>query len=202
MNLTQRGQVFLRRNLTLEDVLPTRMPVYVSSVAYLFGAASLMGFLLLIVTGLVMALFGPNWYHFSATGHFVNSLHFWSTQIFFAAILLHLATKFSMAAWRDKRWKTWILGTLSFAVLITTGLTGFLLQSSFDSQWIAVQAKDAMNAIGIGAFFNTANVGQILTLHIAVLPVAGLILVGVHLFLVRRDSPVKPLPLKRRRHEP
>ena len=106
-----------------------------------------------------------------------------------------------MAAWRDKRWKTWVLGTLSFAVLIVTGLTGFLLQSSFDSQWIAVQAKDAMNATGIGAWFNTANVGQMLTMHLAVLPVAGLILVGVHLLLVRRDSPVKPLPLKRRRDE-
>jgi ubiquinol-cytochrome c reductase cytochrome b subunit len=201
MSLTHRSQLLLRRNLTLEDALPTRMPVYVNSLAYLFGAAALMGFFLLILTGLVMALFGPNWYHSSPTGHFANSLHFWSTQIFFAAILLHLATKFAMAAWRDKRWKTWVLGTLSFAVLIVTGLTGFLLQSSFDSQWIAVQAKDAMNAVGIGAWFNTANVGQMLTMHLAVLPVVGLILVGAHLLLVRRDSPVKPLPLKRRRDE-
>jgi ubiquinol-cytochrome c reductase cytochrome b subunit len=201
MSLTRRSQDFIRKNLTLEDVLPTRMPVYVNSVAYLFGAAALMGFFLLIVTGLVMALFGPNWYHLSATGHFVNSLHFWSTQIFFLAVILHLATKFFMAAWRDKRWKTWVLGSLSFSAFIVTGLTGFLLQSSFDSQWIAVQAKDAMNAMGIGAWFNTANVGQMLTMHIAVLPVVGLILVGAHLFFVRRDSPVKPLPKKRRRDE-
>jgi quinol-cytochrome oxidoreductase complex cytochrome b subunit len=201
MSLTRRSQDFIRKNLTLEDVLPTRMPVYVNSVAYLFGAAALMGFFLLIVTGLVMALFGPNWYHLSGTGHFVNSLHFWSTQIFFLAIILHLATKFFMAAWRDKRWKTWVLGSLSFSAFIVTGLTGFLLQSSFDSQWIAVQAKDAMNAMGIGAWFNTANVGQMLTMHIAVLPVVGLILVGAHLFFVRRDSPVKPLPKKRRRDE-
>jgi quinol-cytochrome oxidoreductase complex cytochrome b subunit len=201
MSLTRRSQDFLGRNLTLEDVLPTRMPIYVNSVSYLFGAAALMGFFLLIVTGLVMALFGPNWYHSSATGHFVNSLHFWSTQIFFLAIILHLATKFFMAAWREKRWKTWVLGSLSFGAFIVTGLTGFLLQSSFDSQWIAVQAKDAMNAMGIGAWFNTANVGQMLTMHIAVLPVVGLILVGVHLFFVRRDSPVKPLSPKRRRDE-
>jgi quinol-cytochrome oxidoreductase complex cytochrome b subunit len=199
MSLTDRSQKFLKRNLTLEDALPTRMPVYVSSVAYLFGAAALMGFALLIVTGLVMTLFGPTWYHLSSTGHFVNSLHFWSTQIFFLSIVLHLITKFAMAAWRDKRWKTWVLGALSFAVLIVTGLTGFLLQSSFDSQWIAVQAKDAMNAMGVGAWFNTTNVGQMLTMHVALLPVVGLILIGIHLFLVRRDSPVRPLPMKGRK---
>lgn len=160
-----------------------------------------MAFLMLIVTGLVMTLFGPDWYHLSAAGHFVNSLHFWSTQILFASLLLHLAVKFVMAAWRDKRFTTWIFGTLSFAALIFAGLTGFLLQSSWDSQWIAVQAKDAMNAMGIGAWFNTANVGQMLTVHTAVLPIVGGILVGVHLFLIRRDSPVKPLGKKGGWHE-
>ena len=157
MSLTKRTQSFVERNLTLEDALPTRMPVYVNSVAYLFGAATLMGFLMLIVTGVVMALFGPTWYHLSATGHFVNSLHFWSAQIFFAALLIHLVVKFFMAAWRDRRFSTWIWGTLSLVVMVFTGLTGFLLQSSWDSQWIAVQAKDAMNAMGIGAWFNTGE---------------------------------------------
>jgi ubiquinol-cytochrome c reductase cytochrome b subunit len=56
-----------------------------------------------------------------------------------------------------------------------------------------------MNAMGIGAFFNTMNTGQILTVHVAVLPVVAIIFLGVHLFLVRRDSPVKPLPTGRAR---
>ena len=94
----------------------------------------------------------------------------------------------------DKRWSTWAWGLFSLAVVIFTGLTGFLLQTSWDSQWIAVQAKDAMNAMGIGAFFNTLNTGQVLTLHIAVLPLVAVIFIGIHLFLVRRDGPVKPLP--------
>ena len=201
MSLTKRTQSFVERNLTLEDALPTRMPAYVNSVAYLFGAATLMGFALLVITGIIMCLFGPTWYHFSRAGHFVNSMHFWSTQILFASLLLHLAVKFVMAAWRDRRFSTWIWGTLSLVVMVFTGLTGFLLQSSWDSQWIAVQAKDAMNAMGIGAWFNTANVGQMLTVHIAVLPILGTILIGVHLYLVRRDSPVKPFDKKGDWHE-
>jgi quinol-cytochrome oxidoreductase complex cytochrome b subunit len=199
MNLTAGAQRFMRRNLTLEDALPTQMPVYVNAVWYLFGATALMALALLIVTGIVMCIFGPTWYHFSRVGHYVNSMHFWSTQVFFVGLVLHLAVKFMMAAWRDRRWSTWVWGLLSMSVAIFAGLTGFLLQTSWDSQWIAVQAKDAMNAIGIGGFFNTLNTGQMLTIHVAVMPTLAVIFIGIHLFLVRRDSPVKPLPSKARK---
>ena len=38
MNLIRRTQQFLSANLSVEDALPTRMPAYVNSLAYLFGA--------------------------------------------------------------------------------------------------------------------------------------------------------------------
>jgi len=194
MNITRSAQDFLKENLSLEDALPTHMPVYVNSVAYLFGVSALSALVMLILTGVVMSIFGPEWYHFSGTGHFVNSLHFWSVQILFLATILHLITKYLMAAWRDGRWTTWIVGMLAFGIAVFTGLTGFLMQTNWDSQWIAVQAKDAMNAIGVGAFFNTMNTAQVLGLHVVVLPLAVVILVGIHLFYIRRDSPVRPLP--------
>jgi quinol-cytochrome oxidoreductase complex cytochrome b subunit len=193
VNLTAGAQRFARRNLTLEDALPTQMPVYVNSVWYLFGATALMALVLLIVTGIVMSIFGPTWYHSSGAGHYVNSMHFWSTQLFFLGLVLHLVVKFFMAAWRDKRWSTWVWGLLSMVVAIFAGLTGFLLQTSWDSQWIAVQAKDAMNAVGIGGFFNTLDTGQMLTVHVAVVPAVAVLFIGIHLYLVRRDSPVKPI---------
>ena len=49
-----------------------------------------------------------------------------------------------------------------------------------------------MNAAGIGAFFNTMNTGQVLTLHVAALPLGIAVLLGLHIFLIRRDSPVRP----------
>ena len=196
MNLTGKAQDALQRNMTLEDALPTQMPTYVNSMAYLFGVSALSGFGMLVLTGVVMAAFGPDWYHISNTGRFVNSLHFWSVQIFFAAIVLHATTKYLTAAWRDGRWKTWMIGVLTFGVAVFTALTGFLSQTNWDAQWIAVQAKDAMNALGVGAFFNTMNTGQVLTLHVAVLPLTAAALVGVHLFLIRSSGPVKPLPIR------
>lgn len=198
MNLTQKVQTNLRQSLTLEDLLPTQMPIYVNSVVYLFGVFTLSALGLLVLTGVVMAAFGPNWYHISRVGHFINSLHFWSVQLFFGGIVLHLASKYLMAAWRDGRWKTWMVGMITFFVALFTGLTGFLAQSNWDAQWIAVQSKDAMNAAGAGAFFNPMDSGQVLTLHVVVLPLLIGGLVALHLFLVRRDSPVKPLPAERK----
>ncbi|HEX3000485.1 MAG TPA: cytochrome b N-terminal domain-containing protein [Armatimonadota bacterium] len=194
MNLTRRAHEWLNDNLALDDILPVQMPLYVNSVAYLFGVSTLSALGMLVLTGVILALFGPGWYHEAPAGRFFNSLHFWSVQVFFGAMILHLATKFFMAAWRDGRVATWIVGMLVFAVAIFTGLTGYLCQTNWDSQWIAVQAKDAMNAFGVGAFFNTMNTGQVLTLHVVVLPLVIAILTGIHLAQLRRDSPVRPLP--------
>ena len=193
MNITQKAQEIIRDNMALEDALPTKMPVYVNSVAYLFGVLALSSFVMLFITGPILAIFGPDWYHVSPNGRFVNAMHFWSTQVFFASMLMHFATKYFMGAWRDGRWRTWMVGMITFALAVFTGLTGYLAQTNWDSQWIAVQAKDAMNAAGIGAYFNTMNTGQVLTLHVAVLPLIVLAFVGFHLFLIRRDGPVKPI---------
>jgi quinol-cytochrome oxidoreductase complex cytochrome b subunit len=192
LNLTRRAQRYLRLDLTLEDALPTRMPVYVNSVAYLFGAATLMALAMIVISGLVLTLGGPSWYHTNRVGGFANAVHFWSVQLFFVGMILHFTTKFFLGAWRDGRWLTWMVGALLLGLGIFTGLTGFLLQSNWDSQWIATQAKDAMNAGGIGAFFNTMNAGQVLTLHVAALPAALLAFLALHIFLIRRDSPVRP----------
>lgn len=194
MNITKKAQGFLEENLTLDDMLPTKMPVYVNSVAYLFGVLALSALGMLIATGVIMSIFGPDWYHNSGVGHFFNSLHFWSVQIFFGGIVMHLIAKYFMVAWRNGRWLSWFVGALTFGIAMVTALTGFLAQTNWDSQWIAVQSKDAVNAAGLGQLFNPMDTGQVLTLHVVFLPLLVSLLVGVHIFLIRRDSPVRPIP--------
>lgn len=194
MNITRSLQNYIKKNISMEDALPTQMPVYVNSVAYLFGVVALSGLVVVILSGVVLALFGPDWYHISRVGLFVNSMHFWSVQVLFAGILMHMITKFFMAAWRGGRWFTWVIGAIIFGIAMITGLTGYLSQTNWDAQWIAVQAKDAINAAGVGQFFNTMNTGQVMMLHIVVLPLVFSLLVGIHIYQIRRDSPVKPIP--------
>ena len=155
MNLTRKIQQGIRENLTLDDLLPTSMPVYVNSVAYLFGVSALSSLVVLALSGVIMAIFGPTWYHNSSTGHFINSVHFWAVQLLFFSLLAHMLTKIFMSAWRDGRWKTWFVGTITFVIAALAALTGFLAQTNWDSQWIAVQAKDLMNELGVHVQANT-----------------------------------------------
>ena len=93
----------------------------------------------------MLALKGAAWWHTSSVGHFVNSTHLWSVELFFAFMVIHLWGKFFMAAWRGQRALTWITGAVAFVGSIGTAFTGYLSQSNFDSQWISTQAKDGLN---------------------------------------------------------
>lgn len=192
-NWTGRFQRFLSRELPYEDLMPDKLPSYVRSYVYAFGVFTLAAFLLLVLTGIILVAFGPEWWHVSPTGHFVNSLHFWSVQLFFFAMVLHLWSQFFMAAWRKGRQWTWVIGVVLFLVSIPAALTGFLSQENFDSQWIAVQGKDAMNAVGVGGFFNLLNFGQMYGFHIVIFPALIAFLIALHLLMVRYRGVVRPL---------
>ena len=176
-----------------ERLLPDTQPVYVQSWVYVFGVLSLAAFGVILLSGGVLALAGPAWWHSSGTGRFFNSMHLWSTELFFFFMVVHLWAKFFMAAWRGRRALTWMTGAVTFLVSIGTAFTGYLTQQNLDSQWIGGQAKDGLNAAGIGAFFNVLNYGQMLMWHIVLLPLAVAALVGFHILLVRRNGVVPPL---------
>jgi ubiquinol-cytochrome c reductase cytochrome b subunit len=181
------------RALPPEKLLPDTQPAYMASWIYVFGVLTLAAFLVALASGCVLALKGPAWWHTSGVGHYVNSLHLWSVELFMAFMVIHLWGKFFMAAWRGRRALTWITGAVTFLASIGTAFTGYLIQQNFDSQWIATQAKDGLNAVGIGAYFNVMNFGQMIMWHIVLLPAAVGILIAAHLLLVRRRGIVPPI---------
>ena len=176
-----------------DTLLPDEQPAYVASWIYVFGVLTLAALGVITVSGLWLAFEGPQWWHGSSVGHWVNSLHFWSVQIFFFVMIIHLWGKFWMAAWRGRRAMTWITGAVAFFASIGTAFSGYLVQTNFDSQWIAAEAKDGINSVGIGAWFNVLNVGQALLIHVALLPLVLVLLIVWHVLLVRRHGVVPPI---------
>jgi quinol-cytochrome oxidoreductase complex cytochrome b subunit len=187
---------FLESRLPLRHLLPDRQPYYVGSWVYIFGVVAIAALIWVVGSGVVLALFGPQWWHQSGVGRFVNSLHLWSVQIFFIFMVLHLWGQYFMAGWRDGRASTWMVGVVIFAFSIVTAFTGFISQQNFAGQWIAVNAKDATNSAGIGSFFNVLNFGQMYGLHIVLLPALVATLVAVHIVLVRMRGVVRPIEPK------
>ncbi len=180
-------------------LLPDRQPAYVASWIYVFGVATLAALGVAIVSGLALALGGPDWWHTDSVGHFFNSLHLWSVEAFMAFMVIHLWGKFWMAAWRGRRALTWVTGVVAFMASIVECFTGYVSQQNFDSQWISTSGKDAFDAVGVGAFFNVMNFGQMLMWHIVLLPLVLVAIVGAHVLAVRVRGVVHPLPAHRDR---
>ena len=191
---TNRVRRFATRILPPGKLLPDRQPAYVASWVYVFGVASLAAFGMAVVSGFALALGGPDWWHYNLVGHFFNSLHLWSVELFMALLVIHLWGKFWMAAWRGKRTWTWITGVVAFVASVIECFTGYVSQQNFDSQWISTSGKDAFNSVGVGAFFNVMNFGQMLMWHIVLVPIVLVAIIGAHVLLVRVRGVSHPLP--------
>ncbi|HEY7932520.1 MAG TPA: cytochrome b N-terminal domain-containing protein [Solirubrobacteraceae bacterium] len=181
-----------------EKLLPDSQPTYVASWIYVFGVASIASLVVIIASGSILALKGPAWWHYTTVGHFFNSIHLWAVELFFFVMVVHLWGKYWMAAWRGGRTRVWMTGAVTFLVAVPTALTGYVSQQNFDAQWIATQAKDGLNSVGVGAFFNVTNFGQMYSYHVLLLPAAVIALVIAHVLLVRRHGVVPPFTLEQR----
>ena len=106
------------KSLPPGKLLPDTQPAYVASWIYVFGVGSLAALGVAIVSGFGLALGGPDWWHYNPLGHFFNSLHLWSVELFMALLVIHLWGKFWMAAWRGRRTMTWITGVVAFVASV------------------------------------------------------------------------------------
>lgn len=193
---TERVRDRITHTVPPGQALPDRQPAYMSSWIYVFGVLTLAAFLVVLASGGILVIGGLAWWHTSSLGHFVNSLHLWSVELFFFFMVVHLWGKFWMAAWRGRRALTWITGVVAFMASMGTAFTGYLVQTNFDSQWISTQAKDGLNSVGIGAFFTVTDLGQMVLFHVVLLPFAVAIITVAHVILVRRNGIVPPIDAK------
>lgn len=177
----------------MKHLLPDKLPVYVASFVYMFGILTLTSFVVIILSGAVMAFKGPIWYQFSYFGLIMRSMHFWGVQVFFFFLLLHFFSVFFTEGWREGRFATWAVGAFLFMFSIIEAFTGYLMRGGFFAQWNQVQSKDAFNSLGLSGIFNVLNNGQLYGLHVSVIPAILIILLAIHIILVRKHGVVPPI---------
>jgi quinol-cytochrome oxidoreductase complex cytochrome b subunit len=175
-----------------QQLLPDAEPAYVKSWLYVAGVMTLTSLVLLFATGIPLAIMGPSWWKTSVLGGFVDSLHYWSVQLFFLFMFAHFISVFLMGAFRGRRGLTWLIGIVAFLAGVVTAFTGYASLQDFEAQWITTQGKDAINSTGMGWLLNLLDTGQSITMHVAVLPLAALGIVGIHILLVRRRGIAPP----------
>ncbi|MCL4473319.1 MAG: cytochrome b N-terminal domain-containing protein [Actinobacteria bacterium] len=190
--LDGRSRRWFLQTWRVQELAPDTEPIYVKSWLYVFGVLTLMSLVMLVVTGIILAFFGPEWWLNTAIGAFIDAMHYWSVQLLFLFMFVHFISVFFMGAFRGRRWLTWMLGVLAFMTSVVTAFTGYASIQDFEAQWITTQGKDAINSTGAGPLFNLLNPGQIITMHVVIFPLIVGVIVGVHLLWVRKNGIAAP----------
>lgn len=169
----------------LNGMMIEKVPSYGNKFLYSLGFLSAISLVMLIVTGVVMTLFGPNWWLTTGAGGYMRSVHLWSTQAMVLFTILHLLIVFFTSGFRKPRRLTWVIGVLMLFVVLAETEFGYILRGDFSSQWRGLQGADFYNGTGAGGWINPLNYGQVFGIHIATIPLALIGLVGLHYLLVR-----------------
>lgn len=129
-------------------------------------------------------------------GWFFRSLHSWGANITILAVFLHFFSTYFMKAYRPPREFTWWSGLLLMAVLFGFGFTGYLLpwdEMAFFATKVGIDIAASVPLVGEqiatllrgGDAISQSTLNRFYAIHVIVLPLALLILLGVHLFLIQ-----------------
>ena len=168
------------------------VPSFGNKFFYSLGFLSMTSFLVLLVTGVVMAFFGPDWWLTDNVGKYFRSIHLWATQAFVVFVILHLLVVFLTSGFKKPRRLTWVIGVLMFMFVLAEAEFGYVLRGDFSSQWRALQGADFYNGTGLGYWINNINYRQIYGIHVVVIPLLILGLLSLHYLLVRVLGIAKP----------
>jgi quinol-cytochrome oxidoreductase complex cytochrome b subunit len=210
-----------RRPNFFEHLHPPTIPAREARFRYTFGLGgiSLFLFLVLCATG-VLELFHyvPTVADANASTHVIDllvpygwvvrGLHYWAGQGIVVTAALHLVRIVLTGAYRPPRRFNWLLGLGLLVAMLLLDFTGLVLRWDMDIAWALMVGTNLLASVPlIGPALYTLAVGgseigqptviRFLAWHIFGLALPAAILIGWHLFRVRRDggiSHVEPSP--------
>ncbi len=181
-------------------------------VAYSFGLGviSLIAFLLLSVTGLLLMFFYvptvERAYTYIVTlqtmtpfGQLLRNMHRWGAHLMVLVVVLHMARVFYTGAYKPPREFNWVVGVVLLLLTLGASFTGYLLPWDQLAFWaITVGTSVAgyeplMGSVIKSFLLGGPEVGQealtrFYALHIMLIPMGIFLLTGLHLWRVRKDG--------------
>ncbi len=177
---------------------------------YTLGSATLVSFVLLLITGLFLMMnYSPSPDHAYESvqfimqevtfGALIRSIHFWSASAMVVLIGLHTLRVFFMAAYKYPREITWVIGVLLFILVMGAGFTGYLLPWDQKAYWATnVGTAIAGQTPLLGPLIQQVLIGgsqigaltltRFFTFHVAIIPLLIMLLMGIHIFMVVKQG--------------
>lgn len=189
------------------------VPEHANKLAYSLGGLSLVSFLLLLGTGIVLAQFyrpAPATAHASVRrlitdvtlGGFVRAFHYWAAMAMVVLVGLHLLRVFVSGSFKRPREGNWIIGVVLAGITATFFFSGTVLKWDQESLEALEHNIEIGNLLGRFGFWFSPEFGEVsllhrlYSLHVAILPAVFFLVVGAHLLLVKRHG-MAPSPFRR-----
>ena len=181
------------------------------------GSVAMFSFMVQMVTGILLAFnYAPtpgeawNSVRYIMTeitgGALIRGLHHWGASLMIIIVVLHMLQVFLWGAYKKPREATWIVGCVLLLITLAFGLTGYLLPWDNRAYWgtvVTTQISSSPPVVGpyVARLMGVAPEGGIgvvtfarfYAAHVLLLPPITIILIGLHLFLVRKHG-VTPAP--------
>lgn len=145
------------------------------------------------------------------TGRFIRNIHRWSANLMVVGVILHMARAFYTGAYRKPREFNWLMGMILLVLTLGLSFTGYLLPWDQLAFWattiganIAQSPREVTDALGMTQYFDPGGLQKLLLLgseevgeealirfyllHVMILPIALLMLMGVHFWRIRKDG--------------
>jgi ubiquinol-cytochrome c reductase cytochrome b subunit len=181
-----------------------------------FGSVALFLFLTQAFTGVLLAFnYAPtpgdsyNSLRYILTeltaGRLMRGLHHWGASMMIIVVVLHMVQVFLYGAYKKPRETTWIIGVVLLLLTMGYGLTGYLLPWDNRAYWGTVVATNIAGSAPLAGPYLLRLLGRgqgpigVVTfarffgLHVLILPPLTALLIGLHVFLVRKHG-VAPGP--------
>ena len=181
-----------------------------------FGSVALFAFLTQVITGILLALnYAPTpgeaydslrYIMTQVTaGPLIRGMHHWAGSLMIIVVALHMVQAFLWGAYKKPREATWMSGVVLLLLTLAYGLSGYLLPWDNRAYWgTVVTTQIAGLAPGLGPYMlrllggDGTSIGVVTftrfyAAHVLLLPPLTMLLIGVHVYLVRRHG-VAPTP--------
>jgi quinol-cytochrome oxidoreductase complex cytochrome b subunit len=195
---------------TMEDQYNRVVPKHATNYIYCFGGIAFVLFIILTVTGIMLAVYyqptPDNAYQSVLNisthvkfGWWIRSIHMWAAGGMVLLVFLHMLRVFFTGAYKTPRELNWLTGVLLFAITMGFGFTGYLLPWDQKAYWATKVGTDIAGSVPlIGHFLlvslrggdqiSAATLGRFFDLHVLVLPAVIVVLLLGHFWMIRRHG--------------
>lgn len=189
-----------------ESTAGHHVPLSAASWFYVFGSATLLCFLIQIVTGIMLAMvYVPSAAEAYTTleyltyvqplGWFLRAVHYWGSNFMVGIMLLHMTQVFLFGAYKYPREITWITGVFLLVCTLGLAFTGQVMRFDEDAYWglgigaaiagrVPFLGEQVVNMTLGGPIIASETLSRFFALHVFVLPGAVLAIVSIHLRMV------------------